>query len=44
MLFPVNPSSGVAIHLQIETQVKHAIAAGALKQGQALSSVRKLAK
>ncbi|HZV89185.1 MAG TPA: GntR family transcriptional regulator [Candidatus Binatus sp.] len=29
--------------MQIETQVKHAIAAGALKQGQALPSVRKLA-
>src|SRR5580692_9131811 len=43
MLFHVNASSGFAIHLQIETQVKHAIAAGALKQGQALPSVRKLA-
>ena len=43
MLFHVNPSSGVAIHMQIETQVKHAIAAGALKQSQALPSVRKLA-
>jgi GntR family transcriptional regulator len=43
MLFHVNPSSGVAIHLQIETQVKHAIAAGALRPGQALPSVRKLA-
>src|ERR1700691_1772312 len=43
MLFHVNPSSGVAIHLQIEPQVKHAIAAGALRPGQALPSVRKLA-
>jgi GntR family transcriptional regulator len=43
MLFHINASSGLAIHMQIETQVKHAIAAGALKQGQALPSVRKLA-
>jgi len=43
MLFHVNPSSGLAIHIQIETQVKHATAAGALKPGEALPSVRKLA-
>jgi GntR family transcriptional regulator len=43
MLFHVNPSSGVPIYLQIETQVKNAIAAGALKPDRALPSVRKLA-
>ena len=43
MLFHVNPSSGVPIYVQIETQVKNAIAAGALKRDQALPSVRKLA-
>src|SRR5258708_31484320 len=43
MLFHVNPSSGVPIYAQIEIQVKNAIAAGAVKQGQALPSVRKLA-
>jgi GntR family transcriptional regulator len=43
MLFHVNPSSGVPIYAQIETQVKNAIAAGALKQDQPLPSVRKLA-
>ncbi len=43
MLFHVNPSSGVPIHAQIETQVKNAIAASALKPDQALPSVRKLA-
>ena len=43
MLFHVNPSSGVPIHAQIETQVKNAIAAGALQPEQALPSVRKLA-
>ena len=43
MLLHVNPSSGVPIYLQIEVQVKNAIAAGALKQGDVLPSVRKLA-
>jgi GntR family transcriptional regulator len=43
MLFHVNPSSGVPIYVQIKTQVKNAIAAGALKQDQTLPSVRKLA-
>lgn len=43
MLFRVNASSGLPLYLQIEHQIKHAIAAGALKQGDALSSVRKLA-
>jgi GntR family transcriptional regulator len=39
----VNPSTGVPLYLQIESQLKHAIAAGALKQGDTLPSVRKLA-
>lgn len=43
MLFHVNPSSGVPIYMQIEAQIKNAIAAGALKREQALPSVRKLA-
>jgi GntR family transcriptional regulator len=43
MLLHVNPSSGVPSYLQIETQVKHYIAAGALALGDALPSVRKLA-
>jgi GntR family transcriptional regulator len=43
MLFHVNPTSGVPIYLQLETQVKNAIAAGAVKPGHALPSVRKLA-
>jgi GntR family transcriptional regulator len=43
MLLHVNPSSGVPIYLQIETQVKNAIVAGALKPDRALPSVRKLA-
>ena len=43
MLLHVNTSSGVPVYLQIEAQVKQAVAAGALKQGDALLSVRKLA-
>jgi GntR family transcriptional regulator len=43
MLLHVNPSSGVPIYLQIEMQVKNAVAAGALRQGDVLPSVRKMA-
>jgi GntR family transcriptional regulator len=43
MIIRVQPGLGVPIYLQIESQVKHAIAAGALKLGDPLPSVRKLA-
>jgi GntR family transcriptional regulator len=43
MIIRVQPSLGVPIYLQIESQVKHAIAAGALKLDDPLPSVRKLA-
>lgn len=43
MLLHVNASSGVPVYLQIQGQVKHAVAAGALKQDDVLPSVRKLA-
>jgi len=43
MLLHLNPASGVPIYLQIENQVKHHIAAGALASGDALPSVRKVA-
>ena len=43
MILHVNTSSGVPVYLQIAAQVKQAVAAGALKQGDALLSVRKLA-
>lgn len=43
MLLHINPSSGVPIYLQIENQVKHYIASGALKPGEALPSVRRVA-
>lgn len=43
MLLHVNASSGVPIYVQIEMQVKNAVAAGAVKKGEVLPSVRKLA-
>jgi GntR family transcriptional regulator len=43
VLLHVNPSSGVPLYLQIESQVKQALAAGALRPGEALPSVRRLA-
>jgi DNA-binding transcriptional regulator YhcF (GntR family) len=43
VLLQVNTSSSVPFSLQIEGQVKQAVAAGALKQGDALLSVRNLA-
>jgi GntR family transcriptional regulator len=43
MLVHVNSSSGLPIYLQIESQLKYAVAAGALKQGDSLPSVRKMA-
>jgi GntR family transcriptional regulator len=43
MIIRVQPGLGVPIYLQIESQVKHAIAAGALKLNDTLPSVRKLA-
>jgi GntR family transcriptional regulator len=43
MLLNVNPASGVPTYLQIENQVKHYVAAGALAAGDPLPSVRKLA-
>jgi GntR family transcriptional regulator len=43
MIIRVQPGLGTPIYLQIESQVKHAIAAGALKLDDALPPVRKLA-
>jgi GntR family transcriptional regulator len=43
MLLHLNPSSGVPVYLQVESQVKQAVAAGALRTGEALPSTRKLA-
>lgn len=43
MLLHVNPSTGLPLYLQIQAQVKQAVAAGALRAGDAMPSVRKLA-
>ncbi|HTW25178.1 MAG TPA: GntR family transcriptional regulator, partial [Candidatus Baltobacteraceae bacterium] len=43
MLFRIHPASGIPIYLQIESQVRHAVAAGALRQDDQLPSVRRLA-
>ena len=43
MIIRVQPGLGVPIYLQIESQVKQAIAAAALKLDDAMPSVRKLA-
>ena len=43
MFLHVNPSTGLPIYLQIQAQVKQAVAAGALRAGDAMPSVRKLA-
>jgi GntR family transcriptional regulator len=43
MIVRVHAASGIPIYLQIESQVKHAIAAGALKQDDPLPPVRRLA-
>lgn len=43
MIVHVHPGSGVPLYLQIESQLKHAIAAGALKPGETILPVRKLA-
>lgn len=43
MFVHVNSSSGLPLYLQIESQLKHAVAAGAVKQGDSLPSVRKMA-
>jgi GntR family transcriptional regulator len=43
MIVRVHPASGVPLYLQIESQVKQAIAAGALREDDSLPPVRKLA-
>src|ERR1700722_11099615 len=43
MLFGLNPSNGLPLYVQLMEQIKHAIAAGGLKAGDQLVSVRKLA-
>ena len=44
MITPPSPSSGVPVYLQLIEQVKHAIATGALRPGDQLPGIRKLAE
>ena len=44
MLFRVNPSTGVPLYLQLMEQIRHGIETGALKAGDQLPTIRKLAE
>src|ERR1700736_3335212 len=44
MIFKVNPASGTPIYVQLMEQVKHAIETGALRAGEQLPTLRKLAE
>ncbi len=44
MLLHVNHSSGVPLYLQLIEQVKHAIETGALRSGEQLPTIRKVAE
>jgi GntR family transcriptional regulator len=44
MLFRLNASSGVPLYLQLMEQVKHAVETGALRPGEQLPAIRKLAE
>jgi len=43
MLFRSNPASGVPVYLQLIEQVKHAIDIGALRPGDQLPAIRRVA-
>jgi GntR family transcriptional regulator len=44
MIFRLNPSSGVPMYLQLMEQVKHGVETGALREGDQLPTIRKLAE
>jgi GntR family transcriptional regulator len=44
MLFRLNPSSGLPLYLQLMDQIRHAIETGALKAGDQLPTIRKVAE
>ena len=44
MLFKINHRSGKPPYLQIAGQIKHAVASGALKPGEAIPTIRYLAE
>jgi len=43
-MFRTNPSSGIPLYLQLVEQVKHAVETGALREGDQLPTIRKLAE
>ena len=44
MFFKTNPVSGVPVYIQLMEQVKHAVETGALKPGEQLPAIRKVAE
>lgn len=44
MIFRLNQSSGIPLYLQLMEQVKHAVETGALRAGDQLPTIRKLAE
>ena len=44
MLFRLNPSTGLPLYLQLMEQIRHAIETGALKAGDQLPTIRKVAE
>jgi len=40
----INPSSGVPIYLQLMEQIKHAVDVGAIRKGEQLPTIRKVAE
>jgi GntR family transcriptional regulator len=44
MIFRLNQSSGVPLYLQLIEQVKHAVETGALREGDQLPTIRKVAE
>src|SRR5712671_4914066 len=44
MIFQINFKSGTPVYLQLIDQIRHAAAAGALREGEALPSLRPLAE
>jgi len=44
VIFRINPQSGVPLYLQLIEQVRHAIESGALRPGEQLPGIRKVAE
>ena len=44
MIFRITQSSGVPLYLQLMEQIKHAVATGALREGDQLPAIRKVAE